>query len=83
MQVDLPRAAVLLPPSFGFDAIGYARTSGTTMIGAARIYALIRKQHPAAITSNPITACKAALAASGLRRIALVTPYPPEVTLEM
>lgn len=83
MQVDLPAAAALLPSAFGFDAIGYACTSGATMIGEAEVDRMIRAVHPQAKTSNPITACKAALSALGLKRIALVTPYPPEVTLEM
>ena len=83
MQADLPRTAELLPPSFGFDAIGYACTSGATMIGEACVDEMIRAVHPGARTSNPLTACKAALSALGLRRIALLTPYPPEVTLEM
>ena len=83
MQLDLPTAAGLLPTSFGFDAVGYACTSGATMIGEARVDQMIRDLHPTARTSNPITACKAALFALGLRRIALVTPYAPDVTLEM
>lgn len=83
MQLDLPATAALLPASFGFDAVGYACTSGATMIGEARVDEMIRAVHPQARTSNPITACKAALGALGLRRVALVTPYPPEVTLEM
>ena len=53
------------------------------MIGEKLVDQIIRSVHPQAKTSNPITACKAALTALGLRRIALVTPYPPEVTLEM
>lgn len=83
MERDLPRTAALLPQSFGFDAIGYACTSGATMIGEKKVDQIIRQVHPQAKTSNPITACKAALAALGLKRIALVTPYAPDVTLEM
>ncbi len=83
MQRDLPATAALLPPSFEFNAIGYACTSGATMIGEVQVDQMIRAVHPQAKTSNPITACKAALSALGLSRIALVTPYPPEVTLEM
>lgn len=83
MQLDLPATAALLPTAFGFDAIGYACTSGATMIGEAQVDDMIRAIHPNAKTTNPITACKAALGALGLRRIALVTPYPPEVTTEM
>lgn len=83
MAVDLPHTAGLLPPSFGFDVIGYACTSGATMIGEDRVDKLIRNVHPQAKTTNPISACKAALAALGLKRIALVTPYAVDVTLEM
>jgi maleate isomerase len=74
MAVELPRIAALLPPSIGFDAIGYACTSGATMIGEERVDQIIRRVHPEAKTSNPITACKAAFGALGLKRIALVTP---------
>lgn len=83
MEADLPVAAGLLPTSFGFDAIGYCCTSGATMIGEGRVDQILRAQHPGAKTSNPITACKAALLALGLRRIALITPYAPDVTVEM
>lgn len=83
MQHDLPATAALLPPSFALDAIGYACTSGATMIGEDKVDQMIRAVHPQAKTSNPITACKAALSALGLNQIALVTPYPPKVTIEM
>lgn len=83
MEADLPVAAGLLPTSFEFDAIGYCCTSGATMIGEARVDQILRGSHPAAKTSNPITACKAALRALGLKRIALITPYAPDVTVEM
>ncbi|MCK0126907.1 hypothetical protein MWU76_21130 [Gelidibacter sp. F2691] len=83
MATDLPHTAGLLPTSFGFDVIGYACTSGATMIGEDRVDALIRGVHPEVKTTNPISACKAALSALGLKRIALVTPYPVDVTLQM
>lgn len=83
MAVDLPQTAALLPPQFGFDVVGYACTSGATMIGEGRVDTLIRDVHPNAKTTNPISACKAALRALGVQRIALVTPYPVDVTLEM
>ena len=83
MAVDLPHTAGLLPAQFGFDVLGYGCTSGATMIGEDRVDRLIRDVHPQASTTNPISACKAALAALGLKRIALVTPYPVNVTVEM
>jgi maleate isomerase len=83
MAIDLPQTAALLPAQFGFDVVGYACTSGATMIGEDRVDSLIRGIHSQAKTTNPISASKAALAALGLKRIALVTPYPVDVTLEM
>lgn len=83
MEKQLPRTVALLPSSFEFDAIGYACTSGATLIGESRVDEIIRREHKQAKTSNPITACKAALKALNVHRIALVTPYAPEVTLEM
>jgi maleate isomerase len=83
MVIDLPYTARLLLPQFGFDVVGYACTSGTTMIGEARVDELIRNEHPAAKTTNPLSACKAAFAALGLRRIAVVTPYAVDVTEQL
>lgn len=83
MEADLPATVKLLPDAFAFDAIGYACTSGATLIGEQRVDQLIQQVHAKARISNPLTAAKAALAALGLKRIALLTPYPPDVTLEM
>jgi len=83
MEEALPRTAALLPTELEFDAIGYACTSGATMIGEARVDEILRSKHENAKTSNPISACKAALSALSVKRIALVTPYEPKVTLEM
>ena len=83
MERELPGTLELLPTQFGFDAIGYCCTSGTTMIGEVRVGQIIRQVHPNAKSTNPLTACKAAFSALGLTRVALVTPYVPEVTLEM
>lgn len=83
MSIDLPHTAGLLPEKFEFDVVAYACTSGATLIGEERVSALIRDVHPKAKTTNPISACKAALTALGVKRIALVTPYPVAVTTEM
>jgi maleate isomerase len=83
MEVDLPVAAALLPARFDLDVIGYCCTSGATMIGEQRVDRILRQIHPSANNSNPLTACKAALSALGLKRIALVTPYVPSVTIPM
>jgi maleate isomerase len=79
----LPEAAALLPNSFNFSAIGYGCTSGATIIGEDRVEKAIQSVHPATPCSNPLTACKAALRALGLKRVALLTPYHPDITTEM
>ena len=83
MAIALPKTAALMPEEFGFDAIGYGCTSGATIIGEDEVDRLIKSAHPHAKTTNPITACKAALHALGLTSIALVTPYAVSVTQAM
>ena len=83
MEANLPVAAALLPESFNFSAIGYGCTSGATIIGEDRVEKAIQRVHPETPCSNPLTACKAALRALGIKRIALLTPYDPAITMEM
>lgn len=83
MEKDLPCATKLLPVQFDFDVVGYACTSGATLIGEKKVERLIQNVHSKAATTNPITASKASLKALGIKRLALLTPYPVEVTLEM
>ena len=83
MEEELPVAAGLLPEYLGLNAIGYACTSGATIIGADRVKAILKESHPNIPSSNPLTAAKAALKALGVERLGLLTPYTPEVTEAM
>ena len=83
MEAALPVTASLLPASFNFDVIGYGCTSGTTVIGEDRVEKAIRTAHPGILVTNPLTACKAALKALELKRIAFLTPYEPAITKVM
>lgn len=80
MEVELPRAASLLPPSLRYHAIGYGCTSGATVIGPERVTALVKSAADVAAVTNPLTAVRAAISALGVRRIGLVSPYIAEVT---
>ncbi len=80
MERELPRAAGLLPPSLRFDAIGYGCTSGATVIGPEKVGALISGAAEVARTTDPLSAVRAGLAALGMRRIGLVSPYIDAVT---
>ncbi len=83
MEADLPATAALLPEGTPFGAIGYACTSGATVIGPETIARIIKTSHPDTEVTDPITAVMAALSALKTRRIGLLTPYLPEVTEKM
>jgi len=89
MRDDLPRAAALLPGAGNADGegglavVGYGCTSGATVIGPETIDAIIRRVHPRARTTNPISAVIAAANALGVRRLGFVTPYVAEVSAAM
>jgi len=79
MTGRLPAAAALLP-SDALDVIGYACTSGTTVLGEQEISALIGEAHPGVPVTNPLSALKAACRSLGITRLGLVSPYVAEVS---
>lgn len=79
MEARLPQTAALLPKGFGFDVIGYGCTSASLIIGEDKVADGIHQAHPGVATTNPVTAVRAAMAALGMRRIALLTPYIAEI----
>lgn len=83
MARDLPGAASLLPPAARFGAVGYACTSGTTLIGVERVEELVRQGCRTEQVCNPLTATQAALRHVGARRIGLVSPYSASIAADM
>lgn len=75
MEAELPRAAGLLPPAAAFDAVGYACTSGTTMIGPDRVRALVSGAAKTRAVADPLTAAIAGFRALGAGRLGIVSPY--------
>ncbi|MEM8797476.1 MAG: Asp/Glu racemase [Pseudomonadota bacterium] len=80
MADKMVEAASLLPETANLKVIAYGCTSGATVIGEDRVEQLVKSVHPDAMVTNPLTALKAKLDDLGARRIALLTPYVPEVT---
>jgi hypothetical protein len=80
MEAALPAAARLLPPSVDFAAVGYACTSGATVIGPARVAELVRGSVNTAAVTEPLSALLAALRTLGVRRGGLIPPYVAEVS---
>lgn len=82
MEQDLPQAAALLPP-VSFQAVGYGCTSGTSVIGAARVDELIRTHVQVASTTNPMTALIAACQHMGVTRLSFLSPYVEQVSAHL
>jgi maleate isomerase len=79
MREDMTRAAALLLPGGRLDVIAYGCTTGTMVIGEDEVFARLRKARPDVRCTTPTTAALAAFAAIGMRRIAVLTPYPDAV----
>lgn len=83
MEARLPAAAGLLPPAVRFDAVGYACTSGTTLIGAERVATLVGDACKTKAVTEPLTASIRAMRMLGARRIGFVSPYVASVAEPM
>ncbi len=83
MEAALPTAVELLPSAFPMDVVGYACTSGATVIGADNISNIVTGTFPSAKTTDPITAVMEALRHMRVRKIGLVTPYVEDVSAAM
>lgn len=83
METRIPDAASLLPTAASLSAVGYACTSGATVIGSARVEQMVQAHHPNASVTDPIRATVAALRALGVRRLGFLTPYIESVSAPM
>jgi maleate isomerase len=72
---NIARAAALPLPSDEIDTVGLSCTSMSFVLGADRVDAQLRRAVPHAKTTDMARAQAGALAALGVERIALVTPY--------
>ena len=80
MEAELPSALGLLPAKAPISVIAYGCTSGSTVIGEARVTELVQNTFPDASVTNPLTALKAKLNDIAAQKIALLTPYEPAVS---
>ncbi|NKB55849.1 MAG: Asp/Glu racemase [Alphaproteobacteria bacterium] len=83
MEAEIPAATRLLPAAANIDVIGYACTSGATIIGEATVAAAIQSVRPEATATDPLTSVKAAFRALSVTRIGFLTPYLPDVSAAM
>ena len=80
MEARLTEVAALLPPPVRFDVVGYGCTSGTSVIGAARIAELVKAGCTTAAVTEPVSALIAACAELGVSRLGLLSPYVEHVS---
>ena len=73
----------LLPFMVDLSVVAFACTSGALVIGEARVAELVRSVRPHAQVTDPVTAAIAALRATGVQRVALLTPYLRSINLRL
>lgn len=83
MEVDLPKAAKLLPPPIDFDVVGYGCTSGTAVIGAEKVAQLVTAGCNASMVTDPLTALIAACHTLKISRLGFLSPYIADVSLTL
>jgi maleate isomerase len=79
MERDVENGAALIMPNLRLDVMGFTCTSGAMVIGEDRVFGLIRKVRPDIPCTSPITGAMAGIAALGLKRVAVLTPYVQEI----
>lgn len=83
MEAALPAAADLFPKGVSFDAVGYACTSGSSLIGPDRVTDLVQSACRTPVVTNPLTATFRRLRDSNASRIAILSPYPADIAAQM
>ena len=73
----------LLPFMVDLSVIAFACTSGSLVIGEQRVAERVRSVRPDTKVTDPVTAAIAALRATGVKRVALLTPYLREINLRL
>ncbi|WP_320177601.1 Asp/Glu racemase [Roseovarius pacificus] len=82
MEGEIPCATGLLP-AIPFSSIGFGCTSGALVIGEDQVKRKVHEVLPEASVTDPVTAAIAALQALKAERVAVLTPYSPDITLSL
>ena len=80
MEGHLTDAAALFPTAAEFDAVAYACTSGTAVIGVDNIAAQVRRGCKTQKVTEPVSALIAACHELGISRLGLLSPYVRDVS---
>lgn len=83
MEALIAPTTKLLPFMVDLSVVAFACTSGALVIGESRVAEIVRSVRPRASVTDPVTAAIAALRATGVRRVGLLTPYVREINLRL
>lgn len=83
MEGRIIEAARLINTVWPPHVVAFGCTSGAMVIGEKKVAEKIKEAWPQAEITDPMTSAFAALDALGARRIALLSPYPAEMTTKM
>ena len=83
MEGRIAESAAVIVPGTPLAVVAFGCTSAAMVIGEARVIARIHEVRPGVPATTPITAAFAACAALASRRIAVLTPYGPDVNEAM
>ncbi|MCA1444667.1 hypothetical protein I6F07_31755 [Ensifer sp. IC4062] len=80
---EIAEAAELFVPRESVNVFAYGCTSGSALISQATLEAQLHRTAPGAKLTSPMTGAYKAFSQLGISRIAMLTPYPDEVTAAM
>lgn len=80
MQPRLAEAAALILPGERLDAVAYACTAASVLIGDRQVAAAVQAGRPGVACVTPIGAALAALRGLGAHRLSVLAPYTEAVT---
>jgi maleate isomerase len=80
MQPRLTAAAALILPDESLDAIAFACTAASVVIGDEAVRAALDRAKPGVPCVTPTSAAFAAFAGLGMSRVSILAPYTPRVS---
>lgn len=82
MEAEIPHSVQMFP-AVELDVIGYACTSGATVIGSENVAAAAHSVRPFVLVTDPLTALIAWCQANEVKRLGFLTPYIASVSENM
>lgn len=80
MKSRLTDSASLFPDAAHFDCVGYACTSGTSVIGQAQVATHVKAGCKTKTVTEPVSALIAACKQQDIKRLAILSPYIEDVS---